>query len=184
MVSMLLEEFSLSLVFVMLWPLLCLDLSSSWLEGSQYLFLELVSTWPSSLLCLLGLLQLLLLQVCKQLLIIDLMQQFYFCIFIMMIYCISVVYVLAALWGIGDAIWQTQINALYGVLFASDEEAAFSNYRLWESMGFLLAFITQACGVCVFPKLILTIVFLSLGMGGYFVVEFLERKKAQERRND
>ena len=97
---------------------------------------------------------------------------------------ISVVYVLAALWGIGDAIWQTQINALYGVLFASDEEAAFSNYRLWESMGFLLAFITQACGVCVFPKLILTIVFLSIGMGGYFVVEFLERKKAQERRND
>ena len=69
-------------------------------------------------------------------------------------------YVLAALWGIGDAIWQTQINALYGVLFASDEEAAFSNYRLWESMGFLLAFITQACGVCVFPKLLLTIVFL------------------------
>jgi len=97
---------------------------------------------------------------------------------------VAVVYVLAALWGIGDAIWQTQINALYGVLFASDEEAAFSNYRLWESMGFLLAFITQACGVCVFPKLIMTIVFLSLGMGGYFVVEFLEKKKAQERRTD
>ena len=44
---------------------------------------------------------------------------------------IAVVYLLAALWGTADAIWQTQINALYGVLFKSDEEAAFSNYRLW-----------------------------------------------------
>ena len=54
-----------------------------------------------------------------------------------------VVYVLAALWGIADAIWQTQINALYGVVFANSEEAAFSNYRLWESMGFLFSFLTQ-----------------------------------------
>ena len=52
-------------------------------------------------------------------------------------------FVLAALWGVGDAIWQTQINALYGVLFASQEEAAFSNYRLWESIGFLIAFVTN-----------------------------------------
>ncbi len=52
-------------------------------------------------------------------------------------------YVLAALWGVADAIWQTQINALYGVLFAKNEEAAFSNYRLWESLGFLFAFLTQ-----------------------------------------
>ena len=54
-----------------------------------------------------------------------------------------VVYVIAAFWGIADAIWQTQINALYGNIFVSDEEAAFSNYRLWESLGFLVAFVTQ-----------------------------------------
>ena len=92
---------------------------------------------------------------------------------------LGVVYFLAALWGIGDAIWQTQINALYGCLFANDEEAAFSNYRLWESMGFLFAFITNATGVCVFPKIITTIVFLVLGMVGYFIVEYLERGKSQ-----
>ena len=89
-----------------------------------------------------------------------------------------VVYLLAALWGTADAIWQTQINALYGVLFASDEEAAFSNYRLWESMGFLLAFITQASGVCVFPKLILALFFLAVAMAGYLLLEIMERKKA------
>ena len=59
------------------------------------------------------------------------------------LYICSVVYVIAAFWGIADAIWQTQINALYGNIFASDEEAAFSNYRLWESLGFLVAFVTQ-----------------------------------------
>merc|ERR1712004_630331 len=59
---------------------------------------------------------------------------------------LGVVYFLAALWGIGDAIWQTQINALYG---------------------------------CVFAKIITTIVFLVLGMTGYFIVEYLERGKSQ-----
>jgi hypothetical protein len=91
---------------------------------------------------------------------------------------VGVVYLLAALWGTADAIWQTQINALYGVLFASDEEAAFSNYRLWESMGFLLAFITQASGVCVFPKLLLALFFLAVAMAGYLMLEIMERKNS------
>ena len=42
--------------------------------------------------------------------------------------------------------------------------------------GFLLAFITQALGVCVFPKLILAIVFLVVGMTGYAILEFKLRK--------
>jgi len=91
----------------------------------------------------------------------------------------AAVYVLAALWGIGDAIWQTQINALYGILFPSKEEAAFSNYRLWESMGFIIAFITQASGLCIFPKIIITLVVLFFGMAGYFVVEYFQYKARQ-----
>ena len=31
-------------------------------------------------------------------------------------------------------------SALYGVLFPNKAEAAFSNYRLWESVGFVVAF--------------------------------------------
>jgi len=91
-----------------------------------------------------------------------------------------VVYVLAALWGIGDAIWQTQINALYGILFVSEEEAAFSNYRLWESFGFLIAFITQASGVCVFPKMILALCSLVIGMCGYVAVEVVLKKEKNQ----
>ncbi len=54
-----------------------------------------------------------------------------------------VIYLVAAMWGAADAVWQTQINSLYGVLFADCEEAAFSNYRLWESVGFIFQFILQ-----------------------------------------
>lgn len=96
---------------------------------------------------------------------------------------VYVVYILAALWGLGDAVWQTQINALYGVLFKNKEEAAFSNYRMWESLGFVIAFITQACGVCVFPKIIGTIVFLTVGMIGYFMVEFSVKRNSVTNNN-
>ena len=30
--------------------------------------------------------------------------------------------------------------AFYGVIFPAQEEAAFSNYRLWESLGYAIAF--------------------------------------------
>jgi len=99
---------------------------------------------------------------------------------------VYVVYILAAMWGLGDAVWQTQINALYGALFASQEEAAFSNYRMWESLGFVIAFITNSLGVCIYPKIIGVIVFLVLGMLGYFMVEYCEhaRKKKQVDNNN
>ncbi|CAF4509346.1 unnamed protein product, partial [Rotaria magnacalcarata] len=37
---------------------------------------------------------------------------------------IAVLFVLAGLWGLADAVWQTQINAFYGVLFSNNDEAA------------------------------------------------------------
>lgn len=51
-----------------------------------------------------------------------------------------VFYVCAALWGMGDAVIQTQINALYGHVFSDKAEAAFANYRLWESLGFAVTY--------------------------------------------
>ena len=93
---------------------------------------------------------------------------------------LPIFYLLAALWGVADAIWQTQINALYGCLFPGQEKAAFSNYKLWESLGFLFAFITSATGVCVFPKIVLMLVSLILGMSGYLVVEYQEAKQDEK----
>jgi len=85
-------------------------------------------------------------------------------------------FIMAAAWGVADAVWQTQINALYGVLFENDEEAAFSNYRLWESAGFIIAFILQT-QVCISVKLWFLVVIIVAGMIGYFFIEALEFKK-------
>ena len=69
---------------------------------------------------------------------------------------------------------------MYGVLFANDEEAAFSNYRLWESIGFIIAFILQT-QVCIDVKLYVLLAVIIAGMLGYFIIEFNERKKKKGR---
>ena len=70
--------------------------------------------------------------------------------------------------------------ALYGVLFANDEEAAFSNYRLWESTGFIIAFILQT-QVCILTKLYVLLAVIIAGMCGYFIIEFNECGKKKDR---
>ncbi|XP_037069211.1 protein unc-93 homolog A-like [Pollicipes pollicipes] len=89
-----------------------------------------------------------------------------------------VFFLLAAGWGMADAVWQTQINALYGVIFPDTAEAAFSNYRLWESLGYAAAFIYSDL-LCVTRKVDLLITVLTIGMLGYFAIELMERRKAK-----
>ncbi|XP_048391485.1 protein unc-93 homolog A isoform X2 [Stegostoma tigrinum] len=63
--------------------------------------------------------------------------------------------------------------ALYGVLFLNNKEAAFANYRLWESVGFVTAF-AYANFLCIEIKLIILVVVLLLGMIMYGTVEYIE----------
>jgi len=65
--------------------------------------------------------------------------------------------------------------ALYGTLFGSESEAAFSNYRLWESLGFLVAF-AYSFYLCAAVKLYILTSALVVGMLGYLVVEYLQWK--------
>ncbi|CAF2407648.1 unnamed protein product [Rotaria sp. Silwood2] len=91
-----------------------------------------------------------------------------------------ILFVLAGLWGLADAVWQTQINAFYGVLFANNDEAAFSNYRLWESLGFVLFYIITPY-IRIRIALIILLIFLSLGMTGYGLTEYLWEIKAKKK---
>lgn len=86
----------------------------------------------------------------------------------------AIFFVLAGLWGVSDAVWQTQINAFYGVIFPGKAEAAFSNYRLWESLGFIISF---ACStvLCIDAKVIILLVFIISGMVGYIIIEIIEK---------
>lgn len=46
----------------------------------------------------------------------------------------------ASLYGFSDAIFQTQLYTLYGVLFNSCTDAGFANFRFWEALGFTIAY--------------------------------------------
>lgn len=72
-----------------------------------------------------------------------------------------------------------KIAAFYGVIFPAEEEAAFSNYRLWESLGFAIAF-AYSSSICVNAKLWVLVGVLIAGMTGYLIIEF---KQAKKRKN-
>ncbi|XP_011252242.1 UNC93-like protein [Camponotus floridanus] len=82
----------------------------------------------------------------------------------------------SGLWGVGDAVWQTQVNGLYGTLFRRNKEAAFSNYRLWESAGFVIAY-AYSTHLCARMKLYVMLTVLITGSIGYIIVELLHRRK-------
>ena len=87
-----------------------------------------------------------------------------------------VLFLLSGISGGADAIWNTQNNSFYGVLFADNKEAAFSSYRLMESIGYLIAFVLQT-QLCIESKLNILLIVLSVGLIGYFCIELNERKR-------
>lgn len=99
-----------------------------------------------------------------------------------------VFFIASGLWGVGDAVWQTQVNGLYGTLFRRNKEAAFSNYRLWESAGFVIAY-AYSTHLCARMKLYVMMCVLVIGVMMYVVVEILHvrkqrRLKAKEKAAD
>ncbi|XP_068610073.1 protein unc-93 homolog A [Brachionichthys hirsutus] len=88
---------------------------------------------------------------------------------------LPIFFVFPALWGMADAVWQTQTNALYGILFPKDKEAAFANYRMWESLGFVIAF-AYSTFLCLEYKLYILLAVLLLTSVTYPIVEYHEYK--------
>ncbi|CAH0715374.1 unnamed protein product, partial [Brenthis ino] len=95
-----------------------------------------------------------------------------------------VFFVLAAIWGAADAVWLVQVNALSGILFPGNEEAAYSNFRLWEATGSVLSY-ASAPYLCVRTRLYILVGLLILGFSGYSTIELMEyrakRRHHQER---
>ncbi|XP_053316256.1 protein unc-93 homolog A-like [Spea bombifrons] len=85
-------------------------------------------------------------------------------------------FVFSGVWGIADAVWQTQVTSLYGVLFEENKEAAFANFSLWESVGFVIAF-GYSNVLCVYMKLYILLCVVVLGIIMYAVVEYMEYVK-------
>ncbi|XP_044732674.1 UNC93-like protein [Chrysoperla carnea] len=90
-------------------------------------------------------------------------------------------FLISGLWGVGDAVWQTQVNGLYGTLFRRNKEAAFSNYRLWESAGFVVAY-AYSTHLCARMKLKVMFTVLVIGVIGYIIVEILHKRKVARQK--
>lgn len=71
---------------------------------------------------------------------------------------------------------------LYGTLFRRNKEAAFSNYRLWESVGFVVAY-AYSTHLVARMKLYVMLAVLICGVIGYVIVELLHLRKARRRKS-
>ena len=65
---------------------------------------------------------------------------------------------------------------LYGVLFPDNEEPSFTNYRMWESLGFCMAYLMNNL-LNVKIHTFISMSGLFIGMTGYAFVEILSRRK-------
>ncbi|KAK1298634.1 UNC93-like protein 3 [Acorus calamus] len=48
--------------------------------------------------------------------------------------------IVAVIWGIGDGVFNTQLNALLGILFKNDTDAAFAQLKVWQSAAISVVF--------------------------------------------
>ncbi|GBP70337.1 UNC93-like protein [Eumeta japonica] len=91
----------------------------------------------------------------------------------------TVQYAVAVLWGICDSIWMVQINAYCGILFPSREEAAYANFRLWESFGFIIAY-SYSPYLRTDVKLYIVLGLMITGVMCYLTVEYRECRRKKE----
>jgi len=73
--------------------------------------------------------------------------------------------------------------ALYGCLFVEETPAAFANFRLWQSLGFVIPF-AYSNFLCTDVKLYILASVLVIGMTGYVIVEFRHRRSAKRQPSD
>ncbi|XP_058794594.1 UNC93-like protein [Phymastichus coffea] len=82
-----------------------------------------------------------------------------------------VFFLISGLWGVCDAIWLVQVNALCGLLFPGKEEAGYSNFKLWEATGSVITY-AYSPYLCSNVKLYILIGVLSFGMLCYLIIEY------------
>ncbi|XP_072043794.1 protein unc-93 homolog A-like [Amphiura filiformis] len=87
-------------------------------------------------------------------------------------------YLMAVGWGFADAVWTTQISSILGVLMPQSQEAAFANFRVWQSIGFLVSFgVSVSNSVLVLYKLFALLGLLVISMILYYIMECVIRRE-------
>jgi len=73
------------------------------------------------------------------------------------------------------------VVALYGCLFVEETPAAFANFRLWQSLGFVIPF-AYSNFLCTDVKLYILTSVLVIGIVGYVIVELRQHSSAKRRQ--
>lgn len=82
---------------------------------------------------------------------------------------------MAALWGLGDGVFNTQINAVLGLLFPHDTEAAFSQLKIWQSGAISVVFFVSP-HITFVAMLGILAVTLFIALVGFLIVSlYLEK---------
>ncbi|RZC76058.1 hypothetical protein C5167_000807 [Papaver somniferum] len=82
---------------------------------------------------------------------------------------------MAAMLGIGDAVFNTQLNALLGILFKDDTRGAFAQLKVWQSAAIALVFFLSPL-ITLNAMLIIMIIALFFGMACFlFLTLHLEK---------
>lgn len=79
-------------------------------------------------------------------------------------------FILVGIWGVADGIYLTQMYAFYGYVFKKNLAPGYSNYRLWESVGYVIAY-AYTPYIKVLNSAVVLIVFVTLGLLGFAVVD-------------
>ncbi|KAK3576536.1 hypothetical protein CHS0354_018042 [Potamilus streckersoni] len=89
---------------------------------------------------------------------------------------LSVFFILAAAWGVCDAVWQTQCNTLICITCVEDTDIAFANYRLLQSFGLTVAFV-NGLFLSVSFKLYILMILLVVAIMFYVLAEYRVRQE-------
>ncbi|CAF4895068.1 unnamed protein product [Rotaria sp. Silwood1] len=74
-----------------------------------------------------------------------------------------VLFIIAGVWGIAGAVWQSQVVAAYTVLYSETDSSAIAKYRLWKAIGSLVTY-GYASYITIELTLIILFVFLTVSM--------------------
>ena len=77
----------------------------------------------------------------------------------------------------------SNVSAFYGCIFKTESEAAFFNYRMWESIGFIIA-LAYSNFICTQVKIFIIMAVLLLGMAGYLLIEIRTGMEGSETWGD
>lgn len=82
---------------------------------------------------------------------------------------------IAALWGIGDGVFNTQLNALFGLLFKHDMEGSFAQLKLWQSGSIAVVFFLSPY-ISLLAMVVIMLASVLISLAGFLVLVFQVEK--------